>query len=60
MVPLAACAQAKDDAIEGLALIASLASCFGGRVVDGQHLLDQLPERVGDIPDRWQELLRFN
>jgi len=60
MVPLAACAHAKDDAVEGLAWVAALASCSCGRVVDGQHLLDQLPERVGDVPDRRQRLLRFN
>ncbi len=46
----------KDDAVEGQALIAAPASGRCGRVVDSQHLLDQLPERVGHVPERRQRL----
>jgi len=42
VVPLAPCPHPVDDAVEGLALIAALAACFGRRVIDGQYLLDQL------------------
>ena len=58
VVPLAARPHPKDDAVEGLARIAALAACFGRRVIDSQHFVDQLPKRVGDIPDRRQGLLR--
>jgi len=48
--------HAVDDAVEGQALVGALAARLGGRVVDGQHFLDQLPERVGHVPERRQRL----
>lgn len=56
VVPLAAGPHPEDDAVEGPARVAALPAGSGGRVVDGQDLLDQRPERVGDVPDRRQRL----
>ncbi len=56
VVPLAAGPHPVDDPVEGQALVAALAPCFGGRVVDGQDFGDQLPERVGHVPDGRQRL----
>ncbi len=56
MVPLAACPHPKDDAVEGAARVATLTAPLGRRVIDGQDFLDQLPERVRNIPDRRQRL----
>jgi hypothetical protein len=56
VVPLATCSHPKDDAIEGKARIAALTASFGGRIIDGQHFFDQLPERVRDVPERRERL----
>ena len=57
MVPSASGSHPVDDPVEGQARITALAASLGGRIVDGQHLLDQLPERVGNVPDRRQRFL---
>ena len=57
MVPLAACPQAVDDAVERMASIGTRAAHAVGRIINSQDFLNQLPEWVGSVPDRRQRFL---
>ncbi len=52
MVPLAACPQAVDDAVERMASISTWATHAVRWIINGQDFLDQFPEWVGSVPDR--------
>jgi len=51
MVPLAARPHAEDDAVKAQTRIGAWASHTIGRIIDRQHFFDQLPERIGCVPD---------
>ena len=57
MVPLAACPQSINDAVERVASVGTRAPHVIGRIINGQDFLDQLPEWVGSVPNRRQRLL---
>ncbi len=57
MIPLAACPQAIDDAVERVAGVGAWTAHAIGRIINGQDFLDQFPERVGSVPDRRERFL---
>jgi hypothetical protein len=56
LVPLAAAAQAEEDAVQGAPPVGALAPGGLGRGVLQEDGLDALPEVVGDLPDGVQLL----
>ena len=57
MVPLAACPQAVNDAVERVAGVGAWTAHVVRRVINSQDFLDEFPEWIGSIPNRRQRLL---